>query len=162
MTAMPEEFDDNNEELNQPPSFFPREVNFDEGDDTLIQVQVQGIYSVEDGGPLVVVVSDGEQDLPIVIGQFEASAISTSLEGIRYDRPMTHDLIKTILDRVGVTLDRVIIDDVWSGTYYAKMKLKAGKEELEIDARPSDALALAVRYDCPVFVSARVLQSSTE
>ena len=154
---MPEEFD-SDDPLDQPPSFFPENEEFaDQQDSELLPVEVRGVYQIADGGPPVVVVSDGNRELPIVIGSFEASAISITLEGVRYDRPLTHDLVKTMMDRLEIVLERVVIDDFWSGTYYAKMFLRQGRQEFEIDARPSDALALAVRFESLIFVASHLL-----
>jgi bifunctional DNase/RNase len=109
-------------------------------------------------------VSDGTRRLPIIIGPFEAQAIQLVLESARPERPMTHDLVKKILDRLDIPLDRVVIDDFWNTTYYAKVYLKRDKpeEEIEIDARPSDAIALAVRFDAPIFVAESILDAAME
>src|SRR5207302_8221555 len=119
----------------------------------LIEVQIEGLYQADSAGNTsrFVLVSDGERKLPILIGGFEATAITLPLEGQRPDRPLTHDLVKSILDRLDVRLDRVVIDDLWNGIYYAKLYVKTKKEEMEIDARPSDAIALAVRFDAPIY-----------
>lgn len=75
---------------------------------------------------------------------------------------MTHDLLRNVIDRLNVTLDRVVIDDLWNTIYYAKLYLRKGSEELEIDARPSDAIAMAVRFDAPIFVSEGILDAAME
>jgi len=109
-----------------------------------------------------VLLSDGDRKVPILIGPFEAQAITLPLDGAQPDRPMTHDLIRTIIDRLGWSLARVIIDDLWSATYYAKLHLHQGNNEIEIDCRPSDAIALAVRFDAPILVAEGILDAAGE
>ncbi len=167
---MPEEYEDpeDNENLQDPPPFFPYDgAGAPRGAGSLgelIEVQIEGVFAAENGGSIsrFVLVSDGDRKLPITIGPFEAQAIQLVLENTRPDRPMTHDLLKNVLDRLDAVLDRVVIDDFWNTIYYAKLYLKAGKEELEIDARPSDAIALAVRFDAPIFVADGILDAAME
>lgn len=167
---MPEESEgqDPPEDLNEPPPFFPLEPNGVPREPAslgeLVEVNIEGVYAAETNGSIsrFVLVTDGDRRLPILIGPYEAQAISLPLEGTRPDRPMTHDLIRNLLDRLDATIDRIVIDDLWNTTYYAKLYLKKGKEEIEIDARPSDAIALAVRFDAPIFVSDGILQSGIE
>ncbi|HOK13982.1 MAG TPA: DUF151 domain-containing protein [Candidatus Kapabacteria bacterium] len=101
---------------------------------------------------------DGERRLPIIIGAFEAQAIALEMEGVTPPRPMTHDLIKNILDQMGATLTEVIISDIVEGTFYAKLVFE--DLGIEIDSRPSDAIAIAVRVGCPIYVNAEVLQET--
>ncbi len=167
---MPEDLpeDEGPDNLDEPPAFFP----LDSGAPTrepgamgqLIEVQIEGIFAADSNGNTsrFVLVSDGERKLPILIGGFEATAITLPLEGTRPDRPLTHDLIKNILDRVDIRLDRVVIDDLWNGIYYAKLYLRDGREEMEIDARPSDAIAMAVRFDAPIYVADAILDQGLE
>lgn len=165
---MSEEFEgENGEGFEQPPAFFP----YDNGDareradlGELVEVQIEGVFAAESSGAIsrFVLVNDGERRLPILIGPFEAQAISLPLEGSRPDRPMTHDLIRNLLDRLDCIVDRVVIDDLWNTIYYAKVYIKKGKEEMEIDARPSDAIALAVRFDAPIFVADGILDMALE
>lgn len=167
---MPEEFEgpDGPENMDQPPPFFPYENGADDrvagSLGPLVEVQIEGVFQAETNGniSLFVLLSDGDRRLPILIGPYEAQAIRLPLDGTRPDRPMTHDLIKSVMDRLGASLDRVVIDDLWNTTYYAKLYLRAGSEELEIDARPSDSIALAVRCDAPIFVSDGILNQATE
>lgn len=97
---------------------------------------------------------DGDRRLPIIIGAFEAQAIALEMEGVIPPRPMTHDLIKSIVDSFDSTLTEVHINDLVDGTFYAKLIFD---NEIEIDSRPSDAVALAVRYGIPVFVNSDIL-----
>ncbi|MHB8635476.1 MAG: bifunctional nuclease family protein [Fimbriimonadaceae bacterium] len=167
---MPEEFEGSEgpDNLDQPPSFFPYSGQLPEGKTgdlgELVEVHIQGVFAAdtEQSKSLFVLVSDGDRKLPIIIGPFEAQAISLPLENSQPERPMTHDLIRNILDRFDATVERVVIDDLWNGIYYAKLYVKRGKVEFEIDARPSDAIALAVRFDAPVFVADGILEAGSE
>jgi len=99
---------------------------------------------------------NGARRLPIIIGAFEAQSIALEMEGIKPPRPLTHDLIKSIIDGLGVGLTDVFINELKDGTFYAKLNL----ETQEIDSRPSDAIALAVRYGVPIFVSDKVMDEA--
>lgn len=129
-----------------------------------VEVNIEGVFAAENSGQIsrFVLLSDGSRKLPILIGPYEAQAISLPLEGTRPDRPMSHDLLRTVIDRLGATLNRVVIDDLWNGIYYAKLYLRKGSEEIEIDARPSDAIAMAVRFESPIYVSDGILESAEE
>lgn len=99
--------------------------------------------------------------LPIWIGVFEAAAIAMELQGAQPPRPMTHDLLRTAIEQLGGKIKRVIISDIKEGTFYALVEVdnKEGKL-LSLDARPSDAIALAVRTHCPIFVSEVVMMQA--
>jgi uncharacterized protein len=167
---MPEDLPEGegSDNFDEPPAFFPLDSSTPRQEagnmGELVEVQIDGIYAADSQGGTsrYVLVSDGERRLPIMIGGFEASAIAHPLEGTRPDRPLTHDLMRTILDRLDVNLDRVVIDDLWNGIYYAKLYLRTAKEEMEIDARPSDAIALAVRFDAAIFVADAILDQGLE
>ena len=167
---MPEELPGNGDQgnLDEPPAFFPQEFLPPDRDTSqmgdLIEVSIDGVYAVENGNQVsrFVLLVDGRRRLPILIGAFEAQAISLPLDGARPDRPLTHDLIKNICDRLGADVDRIVIDDLWNTIYYAKVYLRKGDEEMEIDARPSDAVALAVRFDAPIFVAEEILETAAE
>jgi uncharacterized protein len=109
----------------------------------------------------VVVLRDHDRKvaLPIWIGPAEAQAIVMQLQGINPPRPMTHDLIKQILDGAGVEFQKVLIQEVKDSTYFARIFLHVGRHDLQVDSRPSDAIALAVRFHKPIFVT-RVLMKS--
>ncbi len=100
---------------------------------------------------------DNKEVLPIWIGKFEANAICFVLEGITPPRPMTHDLAKNILDTLNVKIISVVVNNLKENTYYAKIHLLADGSEIVIDARPSDAIALALRANAPIFVTQEVL-----
>lgn len=110
----------------------------------------------------VVVITDLEEKgfIPILIGAAEANAINQGLEGQKPPRPLTHDLIKNLLESLGATTDRVVITDLHDDTYYARIYLKKNGSELEVDSRPSDAIALALRAGCPIFISETVAEKA--
>ena len=103
----------------------------------------------------------GPSILPIWIGIFEANAIMIGLEKIKAPRPMTHDLIKNILDEMHVRIAKIIIDDLNENVFYATLYLKNGEQEFTIDARPSDAIAIALRAEAEIYVSSSVLEHSS-
>ena len=105
---------------------------------------------------------DGQRYLPIFIGPPEATAIVYALQGMETPRPMTHDLFKTVLDDLSVKLDRVEITKLHEGTFYAEIELDRGGEKSRISSRPSDAIALAVRYgaNVPIFADEAVLEEA--
>jgi len=110
----------------------------------------------------VVILKDVEHDryLPIWIGAWEASAIAMRLQGVSAERPLTHDLFVAALDQLGVRLDRVVVSELADETYHARLFLDRDGTEVEIDARPSDALALAVRCEAPIFAAEEVLAAA--
>ena len=101
---------------------------------------------------------DGSRRLPIIIGAFEAQAIALEMEGVIPPRPMTHDLLKSVIDAFGGMLTEVYINELKDGTFYAKLVFD--DSDFEIDARPSDAIALAVRCNAPIFVNNAVLKET--
>lgn len=100
---------------------------------------------------------DGDRIFPIVIGLNEAAAIERRLMGQQPPRPQTHELLANIITELGCQLDRVVISDLQNHTFYARLYLKRGEETVDIDSRPSDAIALGVATDVPIFVEERVL-----
>lgn len=128
----------------------------------MIEMRVMGIaLDTRTGSPIVVLHDkDNRRALPIWIGSAEASAIIRKIENLTVARPMTHDLVIDIIKKTGYTLDRIEISDVEKETYFASLVLKNEKdEEVEIDSRPSDAIAVAIRIDAPIFVSPKVLSN---
>lgn len=103
---------------------------------------------------------DGTLYLPIWIGAFEANAIALAVEGVRTPRPLTHDLLRAALESLGARLDRIEIHTLSEGVFYARLILVTGAGRLEIDARPSDAIALALRAEAPIWVARTVLDSA--
>jgi len=100
---------------------------------------------------------DGTRTFPIVIGRPEAMAIDRRLKGQEIPRPQTHDLLATVIAKLGGRLDRIVISDLRGGTFYARLIIERGDEEIEIDSRPSDAIALGISEDVPILVAEHVL-----
>lgn len=128
-----------------------------------IQVDIIGLStSPSSGGAYALVLGevDGNRRLPIIIGAFEAQAIALELEKIQPPRPMTHDLLRDTFDAVEIDVFEVVIDELREGTFFAKVRYRHNGEEQQLDSRPSDAVALAVRVDAPIFVAPEVLDEA--
>ena len=125
-----------------------------------IQVDILGLSSSQSSGgayALILKEVSGARRLPIIIGAFEAQSIALEMEGIKPPRPLTHDLIKNLIDLFGGELIDVLISDLRDGTFFARINL----DSQEIDARPSDAIAIAVRYGAPIFVAEKVMAEAS-
>jgi bifunctional DNase/RNase len=105
---------------------------------------------------------EGDQTLPIWIGLLEATAIASEIEGVKFSRPMTHDLLKNIMDQVDIKINKIEICDLKDNTYYALIHLTNRGKNITIDSRPSDAIAIALRTQAPIFVSEEVLRKSRQ
>mgnify|MGYP002761421041 FL=1 len=118
--------------------------------------------SPSSGGAYALVLGEveGNRRLPIIIGAFEAQAIALELEKIQPPRPMTHDLLHDTFEAVDVDVEEVVIDELREGTFFAKIRYRHDGEEHQLDYRPSDAVALAVRVDAPIFVAPAVLDEA--
>jgi bifunctional DNase/RNase len=103
---------------------------------------------------------DGNRRLPIVIGGFEAQAIAVAMEQMSPNRPLTHDLFKNTLESFEIDLKEVVINNLLDGVFYAKLVCEKEGEEYEIDSRTSDAIALAVRFDCPIYTFEFIMESA--
>ncbi len=103
---------------------------------------------------------DGDQALPIWIGLLEATSIASELEKVKFSRPMTHDLYKNTMDLMGIRITGIEICDLKDNTYFAVIHFKVQEKEMDIDARPSDAIAIALRAEAPIFVNESVLKKS--
>jgi len=126
-----------------------------------VQVEILGLSaSPSAGGAYALLLKEvfGVRRLPIIIGQFEAQSIALEIEGIKPPRPLTHDLLKNLIDNLGATIVEIIIDELKENTFYAKIKLEISSMTNEIDSRPSDAIALAVRSGAPLYVSEEVMK----
>ena len=126
-----------------------------------IQCEILGLSSSPStGGAYAILLKEinGIRRLPIIIGAFEAQAIALEIEGIKPPRPLTHDLLKQVIDNLGATIVEVIVDELRENTFYAKIILEISTMTNEIDSRPSDAIALAVRAQAPIYVSESVMQ----
>lgn len=131
-------------------------------DDT-IQMSVGGLTLDPVTKTPIVILKDTENklNLPIWIGLLEATAMATEIEGIKMARPMTHDLLKTILGEVGCSVESVEITDLKENTYYASVNLTVAGRQMMVDSRPSDAIALALRTKSPIYVAKAVLEASS-
>lgn len=130
---------------------------------SLIQVDIIGLStSPSSGGAYALVLGevDGNRRLPIIIGAFEAQAIALELEKIQPPRPMTHDLLRNLFDSVHAEVIDVVIDELREGTFFAKIRFTHNGEDAQLDARPSDAVALAVRMEAPIFIAPSVLDEA--
>jgi bifunctional DNase/RNase len=105
---------------------------------------------------------DGERAFPIVIGTFEALSIDRRIKGVQWPRPMTHDIICTIIDHLGGDLQDIYINELKEHTYYAKLRVKRDGELVEVDCRPSDAIAVAVTAKVPIWVAEDVIDEANE
>lgn len=103
---------------------------------------------------------DGARRLPVIIGSFEAQAIAVAIEGMVNARPMTHDLFRNTLDTLGVDLREVVINNLQEGIFYARLVMDRSGEIIEVDSRTSDALALAIRYGCPIYTYEFVMKDA--
>ncbi len=125
-----------------------------------VQVEILGIStspSTSGAYALILRETAGLRRIPIIIGGFEAQAIALEMEGIKPPRPLTHDLIKTLVESLGGTITEVSIHELRDGTFFASLHLSA---EQEIDARPSDAIALAIRFGVPIWVAESVMNEA--
>ena len=104
--------------------------------------------------------SDGQRMLPIWVGVFEANAIALQLESVQTPRPMTHDLMKNLLEELGGSIERVVVCDLRENTFYATIYLRSSQRTISIDARPSDAIALALRTQSPILVEESVIEGA--
>ena len=103
---------------------------------------------------------EGERFLPIWIGPFEADAITLQLQGMDAPRPLTHDLLKSVLESLGGQVTHILINGLEKNTYFARIILDSNGDTMEVDSRPSDAIALAVRVNAPIYVSEEVMDSA--
>ncbi|HVR71909.1 MAG TPA: bifunctional nuclease family protein [Vicinamibacteria bacterium] len=103
---------------------------------------------------------EGQRVLPIWVGVFEANAIALQIENVQTPRPMTHDLLKNVIDDLRAQVERIVVSELKENTFYARIHMSANGRALEVDARPSDAIALALRTRSPIFVEEAVIQSA--
>ena len=130
----------------------------------MIQVELSRIIIDEKRQDQVIVLKekDGERQIPIVIGFMEASSIKIKISGVDVPRPMTHDLLVTMVQALGAKLERVVIDKLVNNTCHSKWEIKSKEGQIiMVDSRPSDSIALAVRFKAPIFVVDEVLQKSS-
>ena len=127
-----------------------------------IEVRIRGLMMDPSTNMPIVVLKDVGSDtvMPIWVGIFEANAIAIEIEKVSAARPMTHDLARNLMRHMNGQLDKVVITELRDDTFFALLWIRQGSELITIDARPSDAIALALRSDCPIFVSEQVMQSA--
>jgi bifunctional DNase/RNase len=128
----------------------------------MIRMNVQGLtIDPSSNSPILILKEfEGEQTLPIWIGLLEATAIASELEKVSFSRPMTHDLLRHVIEGLGFQVQRVEVCDLKDNTFYALLHLMGPGGERVIDSRPSDAIALALRTEAPIFVAEKVLLES--
>ncbi len=127
-----------------------------------LEVKIRGLMMDPVTNMPVVVLKEtqGNGVLPIWVGVYEANAIALEIEKVQTPRPMTHDLLKNVLNGLNVHVQKVVVSDLREDTFYALIWMERDGETISMDSRPSDALALALRLDCPIFVEDQVLKSS--
>jgi uncharacterized protein len=128
-----------------------------------IEVKIRALMMDPNSGTPIIILKDvnSETMLPIWVGAYEANAIALEIEKIAPPRPMTHDLLRNLIVELGLTVDRVVVTSLRDNTFYAVIEMTGEDgEAMRLDSRPSDAIALALRADCPIFVDAEVIQAS--
>jgi bifunctional DNase/RNase len=130
----------------------------------LIEVKIGALIMDPNSNTPIVVLKgvDEEKILPIWVGAFEANAIALEIEKIAPQRPMTHDLLRNFILELGYEVTRIIISDLKENTFFAKIEIAKGEDKAIFDSRPSDAIALALRSDCPIYVEDAVFELSGE
>ena len=128
----------------------------------LVPMSIKGLMLDPVSNSPIVVLKDEEEKffLPIWVGIFEANAIALQLENVTTPRPMTHDLLRNMISELDARVTRVVINDLRDSTFFAQIRLITGDKTLELDARPSDAIALALRTEAPIFVAQTVLDQA--
>ena len=129
-----------------------------------VEVQIRGLMLDPVTNMPIVVLKDIDSDtvLPIWVGVFEANAIALELEKTPTPRPMTHDLLRNLARGLNAKVTKVVVSDLREDTFFATIWMQQENEQVTLDARPSDAIALALRWDCPIFVSRKVLSQSRQ
>jgi bifunctional DNase/RNase len=128
-----------------------------------IKLDIVGLsYSQTQSGAYALVLGEknGRRRLPIIIGSFEAQAIAIEIEKMTPSRPLTHDLFKSFADAYNINIQEIIIYNLVDGIFYSKLVCNDGKKQIEIDARTSDAIAVAVRFDCPIYTYEFILSTA--
>jgi hypothetical protein len=127
-----------------------------------VEMKIRGLMMDPVTNMPIVVLKDlsGDTVLPIWVGIYEANAIALEIEKVTTPRPMTHDLIKTLLLGLDTHMKKVVVSELRDDTFYAVIWLERSGNLISVDSRPSDALALALRHDCPIYVEEKVLQTS--
>ena len=130
------------------------------GNSSFVEAEIWTVARTDKGTAVLVKPLGSERAVPIFIGQLEAQSILIGLGNVPMPRPLTHDLVIQMLEKLGVTVERVEITDLRDGTFYGRILMKQGIKKLSIDSRPSDALGLAARLHCPVFIAESVVEEA--
>ena len=128
-----------------------------------IEVKIRGLMMDPSSGTPIIILKDVKSDLmlPIWVGAYEANAIALEIEKIAPQRPMTHDLLRNLIVEMGARVERVVVTELRDNTFFAVIEMRnSSGEPVILDSRPSDAIALALRADCPIFVNDEVIQAS--
>ena len=127
-----------------------------------IEMKIKGLMVDPATNMPIVILKDEVEDrmLPIWVGVFEANAIALRMEAIDTPRPMTHDLLRDLIDRLHATVEKIVVNDLKDNTYFARIHLLINGDEHVLDSRPSDAIALALRAEAPIFVEQSVLEQA--
>lgn len=129
----------------------------------MLVAEIYGVFAVRTAfgfTPAVVLRAEDGRVLPIYIGLAEAISIFTALRGEIPPRPMTHDLMVDVISKLNAKIEKIVIDDLVDNTFYARLILKHNDTTIEVDARPSDSIALAVRIACPIYVEEEVIEEA--
>lgn len=125
----------------------------------MIKMEVKTVTADQGGNFLVLLMDDEEKKvLPISIGPLEAQAIALVLQGETPPRPLTHDLLKTVCENLNAKLEKIVITDIRESTFYAEVYLSQNDQSIIIDSRPSDAIALALRFDSPIYMATKMVE----
>ena len=128
-----------------------------------IEVKIRALMMDPNSGTPIIILKDVEGDtmLPIWVGAYEANAIALEIEKIAPPRPMTHDLLRNLLTELGIQVERVVVTSLRDNTFFAVIEMRNSEgERMVLDSRPSDAIALALRADCPIYVDMEVIKAS--
>jgi len=128
-----------------------------------IEVKIRGLMMDPSSGTPIIILKDINSDtmLPIWVGAYEANAIALEIEKIAPQRPMTHDLLRNLIVEMGARVERVVVTELRDNTFFAVIEMRNSEgEAMMLDSRPSDAIALALRADCPIFVNEEVIKAS--
>ena len=127
-----------------------------------VEMKIRGLMMDPTANTPIVILKDVLSDrmLPIWVGPYEANAIALEIEKTAPQRPMTHDLLRNLITQIGATVDRIVVTDLIENTFYAVIEMTVEGKRMLLDSRPSDAIALALRVDCPIFVNEEVIANS--
>lgn len=129
-----------------------------------VRLKVDGVLADSASEAQIVILRDERESelLPIWVGKAEGGAISLALEGAMSPRPLTHDLLRSLLEHLKIGIEKVVITEIRNNTYYAAIHLEREGKKLIVDARPSDAIALALRVQCPIYAETEVLRQKSK